>query len=121
MKDRRAIDRLLTVEWHAGYVLPFGVRRWRTAKQRSRHGQFQPRFDTVIFNFADMWDNVKISARGFDPDGVRRLAEVVGIQFTDFSSTTGNAERDHVRLQRIAQRRARQTRRQTKVAMPPRQ
>jgi hypothetical protein len=58
-----------------------------------------------VFNYQDLWDNVRISGRSFMPADVRRLAEQIGVDFIDFSSTTGNPERDHDRLQRIAERR----------------
>ncbi len=104
-RDRRRVDRLLTIEWHAGRGYPWELgRRWK-AGLRANRGQFQPRFDTIVFNYPDIYDNVLLAGRGFTPNQVRNLARQLGVQFIDFSYTTGS-ERDDDRRRRTSLHRA---------------
>jgi hypothetical protein len=50
-RDRRRVDQLLTVEWHAGRGYPWELGRRLKAGLRASRGQFQPRFDSIVFNY----------------------------------------------------------------------
>ena|SRR5688572_23999265 len=56
--DRRELEQLLTVEWHG--------QGWR---------------ESLVFNFVDYIDNVRISATGFSREAVEGFAEGIGKEF----------------------------------------
>jgi hypothetical protein len=57
LRAHRRTSSLLTVEWHES---------WRTS---------------IVFNFEHVGDNVTMSAQGFNPDDLQRLAAMVGRPF----------------------------------------
>ena len=58
LTDRRVLDSLLTVEWHS--------QSWR---------------DSIVFNFVDYADNVRVSAAGYSVDAIEHFAATVGKHF----------------------------------------
>ena len=58
MTDRRRITELLTIEWHDG--------PWRS---------------TIVLNFSDFLDNVRVSASGFSRERMQRFAAGLGKDF----------------------------------------